>query len=329
MTMMARKRSMANYPGVRQFCLESNLCGELSLGSAIVAGEWVGAHERLGRNRPALRGFNSEKGGVMDRLKTLDAVFIDAEDEDRHTTMAIASTAIFEGPVPSQKEFLAYIAGRLPRAPLYRRKLRTVPFRLGRPVWVDDPNFDLGYHVRRTALPEPGGDKQLADLMARVMSQRLDRDHPLWEYWVVEGLAGGRWALISKVHHCMVDGVSGTDLYRVDLRTSPETFPPPAADDRTVGAEPSTASLAAQAVADMAILPVRQALALGRAAADSQSLAHAGDRHGARRREARADGPASRQVLAERADRRATAVRLGPRVSRRTSRRSKAGSAAR
>ena len=75
--------------------------------------------------------------------------------------------------------------------PRYRQKLRTVPLRLGRPVWVDDPDFDLGYHVRRIALPEPGGDRQLADLMARVMSQRLDRDHPLWEYWVVEGLAGG------------------------------------------------------------------------------------------------------------------------------------------
>jgi len=203
----------------------------------------------------------------MDRLKPLDAVFIDAEDEDRHTTMAIASTAIFEGPVPSQKEFLAYIAGRLPRAPLYRRKLRTVPFRLGRPVWVEDPSFDLGYHVRRTALPEPGGDQQLADLMARVMSQRLDRDHPLWEYWVVEGLAGGRWGLISKVHHSMVDGVSSTDLYRVIFELTPEPSPPPAPDDRAVGAEPSSVLLAAQAVVDMATLPARQALALGRAAA--------------------------------------------------------------
>ena len=120
---------------------------------------------------------------------------------------------------------------------------------------MEDPNFDLGYHVRRTALPEPGGDKQLADLMARVMSQRLDRDHPLWEYWVVEGLAGARWGLISKVHHSMVDGVSSTDLYRVIFELTPEPFPLPAPDDRTVGAEPSSVSLAAQAVVDMAILP--------------------------------------------------------------------------
>jgi WS/DGAT/MGAT family acyltransferase len=212
----------------------------------------------------------------MDRLKPLDAVFIDAEDEDRHTSMAIASIAVFEGPVPSHEEFLAYLAGRLPQVPLYRRKLRTVPFRLGRPVWVDDPGFDLGYHVRRTALPEPGGDHELAELMARVMSQRLDRDHPLWEYWVIEGLAEDRWAVISKVHHSMVDGIAGTDLYRVIFDFTPEPSPPAAADDRTVGAEPSSTLLAAQAALDMAALPARQALALSRAVANpGRTLARA------------------------------------------------------
>jgi WS/DGAT/MGAT family acyltransferase len=203
----------------------------------------------------------------MDRLNPLDAVFIDAEDEDPHTSMAIASIAVFEGPPPSQEEFLTFLAGRLPLVPLYRRKLRTVPFRLGRPVWVEDPEFDLRYHVRRTALPAPGGDAQLTDLMARVMSQRLDRDRPLWEYWVIEGLAGDRWALISKVHHCMVDGVSGTDLYRVVFDDSPEPAPP-VADDWTVGPEPSAARLAAEAAADAATLPMRQALALSRATAE-------------------------------------------------------------
>ena len=91
----------------------------------------------------------------MDRLNPLDAVFVDAEDADRHASMAIASIAVFEGPAPSQEELLAYLAGRLPLVPRYRQKLRTVPFRLGRPVWVDDPDFDLRYHVRRTALPAP------------------------------------------------------------------------------------------------------------------------------------------------------------------------------
>ena len=204
----------------------------------------------------------------MDRLNALDAVFVDAEDADPHVSMAIASIAVFEGPAPAHEEFLAYLAGRLPLVPRYRHKLRTVPFRLGRPVWVEDPDFDLRYHVRRTALPAPGGDRQLADLMARVMSQRLDRDHPLWEYWVVEGLAEGRWALISKVHHCMVDGVSGTDLYRVIFDFSPEPSPPARADDRTVNAEPSAVELAARAALDAVMLPAREALALRGAAAD-------------------------------------------------------------
>ncbi len=202
----------------------------------------------------------------MDRLNPLDALFVDAEDEDRHTSMAIASIAVFEGPSPSHEELLASLAGRLPLVPRYRKKLRTVPFRLGRPVWVEDPNFDLRYHVRRTALPTPGGDEQLSVLMARVMGQRLDRDYPLWEYWLVEGLAQGRWALISKLHHCMADGVSATDLYRVIFDASPEPSPP-AADDRIVGPEPSPVSLAAQAALDTVVLPVREALALSSAVA--------------------------------------------------------------
>ncbi len=198
----------------------------------------------------------------MDRLNPLDALFIDAEDEDPHTSMAIASIAVFEGPCPSHEEFMAFLAGRLPRVRRYRQKLRAVPFHLGRPVWVDDPHFDLRYHARRTALPAPGGDQQLADLMARVMSQRLDRDHPLWEYWIAEGLPQDRWALISKVHHCMVDGVAGTDLYRVIFDFSPEPSPP-TADHQAPAAEPSPLQLAAQAAVDMVVLPVRETLALG------------------------------------------------------------------
>ena len=208
----------------------------------------------------------------MDRLNPLDALFVDAEDADPHTSMAIASIAVFEGPAPSHQEFLAYLAGRLPQVPRYRQKLRAVPFRLGRPVWVDDPDFDLDYHVRRTALPAPGGDEELAALMARVMSQRLDRDHPLWEYWVAEGLAEDRWALISKVHHCMVDGVSGTDLYRVIFDFSPEPSPA-AADSRAVSAEPSPVQLAALAALDVIALPAREALALTDAMADPAGAA--------------------------------------------------------
>lgn len=172
---------------------------------------------------------------------------------------------------PSHQEITAFIGDRLPLVPRYRQKLRTVPFRLGRPVWADDPDFDLEYHVRRTAVPEPGGDKQLADLMGRVMSQRLDRDHPLWEYWVVEGLDLDRWALISKVHHCMVDGVGGADLYRVLLATSPEPWEPTEHAPRR--RPPTSLSLIARAAAELVLLPVRQVRALTGAAANPDRAA--------------------------------------------------------
>jgi len=198
----------------------------------------------------------------MKQLNPLDAQFVDAEDQDRHASFAIASIAVFEGPAPTYGEFLSAIAARLPLVPMYRRKLRTVPFRLGPPVWVDDPNFDLRYHVRHTAIPAPGSADQLNRLMARVMSQRLDRNYPLWEYWLVEGLSEGRWALISKVHHAMVDGVSGTDLYRVIFDLSPEPPPLMPADDRSVPAEPTGLLLLTGAAAHLASRPVRGTLAL-------------------------------------------------------------------
>ena len=212
------------------------------------------------------------KGAIMDRLEPLDALFVEAEDNDENTSMAIASIAVLEGPAPSQKEIRELVESRLPLVPRYRQKLRTVPFRLGRPVWVDDPDFDLSYHVRRTLLREPGGDEQLAALMAQVMSQRLDRDHPLWEYWVVDGLAGDRWALISKVHHSMVDGIGGADLYRLLTEVAPEPAQPPAdsansADEETART-PSVVSLVAHAAVDMTLLPLRQARVLSGAVAD-------------------------------------------------------------
>lgn len=216
----------------------------------------------------------------MDRLSPLDAMFIDAEDQDQNTSMAIASIAVFEGPPPSRKEILAFLGRRLALVPRYRQKLRTVPYRLGRPVWVDDPHFDLRYHVRRVALPEPGGEEQLAELVGRVMSQRLDRDRPLWEYWFAEGLPRDRWALIAKVHHCMADGIAAADMYRLLL--DPGIEPPPASGDGASPGEPSALSLLADAGADMAMLVVRDVLALrdvvaspGRAAARAAELGRA------------------------------------------------------
>jgi len=129
---------------------------------------------------------------IVDRMTPLDAAFLQTEDAEVGVSLAISSTAVFEGPAPAQAEFVAMLAARLPLVPRYRQKVRTIPFDLGPPVWVDDPHFELARHVRRTALPAPGGDAELADLVGRVMSARMDRGHPLWEYWVVEGLAGGR-----------------------------------------------------------------------------------------------------------------------------------------
>ena len=151
----------------------------------------------------------------MEMMSPLDALFLDVEDAVTH--MHIGSVGIFEGPPPGPGEVQSAVAARLSQVPRYRQKVRFVPLALGRPAWVDDPHFNLEYHVRRTALPAPGGDEELRNLVGRVMSQQLDRAKPLWEMWVAEGLGDGRWAVISKVHHCMVDGVSGTDLMTVIL----------------------------------------------------------------------------------------------------------------
>lgn len=192
----------------------------------------------------------------MERLTPLSAAFLQAEDEDPTTTLAIASTAVFEGPAPSQDELLEHLAGRIPLVPRYRQRVRRVPFDLGAPVWVDDPDTDLGWHVRRTALPAPGGPAELHRLMARIMSQRMDRTRPLWEYWVVEGLADGRWALVQKVHHCVVDGVSGTELYQVLFDPDPEPRPP-TEDTWEPHRPPGTVALTGRAVRDLAMLPVQ------------------------------------------------------------------------
>ncbi|HYS32314.1 MAG TPA: wax ester/triacylglycerol synthase family O-acyltransferase [Streptosporangiaceae bacterium] len=169
----------------------------------------------------------------MRRLNPIDAQFVDAEDEDRHASFAIASIAVFEGPA----------------------------------------------------------------LVARVMSARLDRDYPLWEYWLVKGLSDGRWALISKIHHSMVDGVSGTDLYRVIFDASPEPSQP-VPDTATVAAEPSALALTAQAAADIAMLPVRQVIALaGALASPAEAARQASEAARAVARLAPAAWPASRSSL--------------------------------
>jgi diacylglycerol O-acyltransferase len=197
----------------------------------------------------------------MDYLSPLDAGFLDAEDADKHSSLAIASVVVVAGPAPSQEEFIQAVSARLPSIPRYRHRIRTVPFDLGRPVWVDSAQFDLGYHVRRTALPAPGDEAALARLVGRIMSQRLDRDRPLWECWVIEGLAGGSWAVMVKVHHCMVDGVAGNQLLGVLFDDAPKprhTSKRDTEHDWHPAAEPSTIDLTLRAIGNLLKSPADQ-----------------------------------------------------------------------
>ena len=195
----------------------------------------------------------------MDRLSPLDASFLHIENDVNH--MHIASVGVFEGPAPDRQELLGMVAAKLPLVPRYRQTVRFVPFQLGRPVWVDDPHFNIDYHVRATALARPGGDDQLRTLVGRVMSQPLDRSKPLWEMWMADGLEGGQWALLSKTHHSMVDGVSGTDLLTVVLDREPQ---PPRAEppEYRAGSQPGPPQLLAGAVVDLLTSPYEQYRAL-------------------------------------------------------------------
>jgi diacylglycerol O-acyltransferase len=192
----------------------------------------------------------------MDRLSPLDSLFLHVEDGVTH--MHIASCAIFERPPPRYEELVDLISSKLPVLPRYRQKVRFVPGQLGRPVWVDDPHFNLAYHIRHSALPPPGGEEELTNLMGRLMSVELDRHRPLWEVWMIEGLTGGRWALISKVHHCMVDGVSGTDLMVLTLDPSRHHDPPPPAEAWAPAPEPSDTMLTVGAMIDLLRTPAEQ-----------------------------------------------------------------------
>jgi WS/DGAT/MGAT family acyltransferase len=156
----------------------------------------------------------------LDRLSAIDAGFLAQERPNTH--MHIGGIALLDGPAPPIEEFADHVRGRLHLVPRYRQRVAKAPLESGLPLWIDDPTFNLGYHVRHTALPAPGSMDGLLTLAARVFSQRLDRSKPLWELYLVEGLCDGRFALISKTHHALVDGVSGADLATVLFDLSPE-----------------------------------------------------------------------------------------------------------
>jgi diacylglycerol O-acyltransferase / wax synthase len=195
---------------------------------------------------------------AADRLTGLDASFLHIEDATSH--MHVASVMLFEGPPPPYDDLIEAIERRLPLVPRYRQRLAHVPLQQGRPKWVDDPHLNLRYHVRATALPSPGSERQLKDLAGRVFSQQLDRDKPLWEIWLVDGLEDERFALLAKTHHALVDGISGMDIVSVLFDTSPEPAAPTDPGDRWLPRPlPSGVQLLAEALLERATVPAEVA----------------------------------------------------------------------
>src|SRR5277367_346993 len=161
-----------------------------------------------------------------DRLSALDSAFLHLENNST-AHMHVASVMVFEGKAPTPQELVDHIESRLHLVPRYRQRLAFVPFDQGRPMWTDDPHFNPRYHIRHTALPKPADDVALKRLAGRLFSQRLDRSKPLWEIWLVQRMSGGRFALIAKTHHALVDGVSGVDITTVLFDAVPDPPPPP------------------------------------------------------------------------------------------------------
>jgi len=191
----------------------------------------------------------------VDRLSPLSSAFLIAEDVDPETALVIGSCAVLEGPAPSLDELRRLVAGRLDLAPRYRQRVRWMPFDLLAPAWVDDATFDIDRQVVEWAVPAQGGPTQLEDLVGEVMAARMDRDRPLWDVTLADGLEGGRWALVCRVHHALADGVSGTELLRVVYdRERPDPAP------RAVGLRPAASRRSA---VDGALRAMRGGLALG------------------------------------------------------------------
>ncbi len=148
----------------------------------------------------------------MEHLTPLDASFLEVEDSDPHVSLAIGGVSVMEGPAPSYDEFIAAFGERAQNVPRCRQLLRTHPLDLGPPEWVDDPHFDVSRHLHRLALPHPGGDAELFNMIATVMERRLDRERPLWDCFIIEGLSDDRWAVLTKIHHCIADGIATTQM---------------------------------------------------------------------------------------------------------------------
>jgi diacylglycerol O-acyltransferase len=190
-----------------------------------------------------------------DRLTALDSTFLHLED---HSTahMHVALVMVFEGSAPTLQELIDHVLGRLHLVPRYRQRLAHVPLGQGRPVWADDPYFNPYYHIRHAALPKPADDAALKGLAGRLFSQRLDRSKPLWEIWLVQSMSRGRFALIAKTHHALVDGVSGVDITTVLFDTAREPAAPVApASPWSAKPLPGPAKLLGEALLERSTVP--------------------------------------------------------------------------
>ncbi len=212
------------------------------------------------------------------RLSALDASFLFMETPT--TPMHAGGVAIFAPPPDGfdHERLVRLIKQRIPYVPRYRQRVRDVPFGVARPVWVDDERFDVTFHVRRSALPKPGSRDQLNELVARIMSRPLDRSRPLWEMYLVEGLADGSFAIVSKSHQSLVDGLSAVDIAQVMLDPTEETVPVPA-DSWRPRLEPTDVELLSQAFTELATRPAAAVDAVRETVTDvSKAAAHAGER---------------------------------------------------
>jgi diacylglycerol O-acyltransferase / wax synthase len=210
--------------------------------------------------------------GHMDRLSALDVSFLTNESSASH--MHVGAIAIFEGPPPSYDDLAEHVSSRLHLVPRFRQKLAFPPAPTGRPFWVDDPSFNLTYHLRHSALPTPGSEDQLRRMAARIFSQQLDRTKPLWELWLVQGLTRKRFAFVTKTHHALVDGVSGVDIATVlfDLKPIPEPAEPE--HEWVPEPEPSAATLLAKDAEGLLTSPLRLARRVERAVEHPQATLH-------------------------------------------------------
>jgi WS/DGAT/MGAT family acyltransferase len=193
----------------------------------------------------------------MDRLSAVDVSFLTNESSTSH--MHVGGITIFEGPPPSYDELLEHVRSRLRLVPRFRQKLAYPPAQTGRPFWIDDPSFNLEYHVRHSALPAPGSEELLRRMAARIFSQQLDRTKPLWELWLVQGLTRKRFALLTKTHHALVDGVAGVDIATVLFDLQPVPAVPEEDDGWAPGPEPSTAAMVARGLEDLVNWPASAA----------------------------------------------------------------------